>query len=81
MATSKILTPFQVADANKALADAGFSYRLHLHDACGGQTLSYECTRVACDAPFLLRSWIRSYFEKLGYEMEFHDSEPLFWVK
>ncbi len=77
---AQIVSTFDVADCNKALADAGFAYRIHLHDACGGQSLSYECTRTACDQPFMLRTWLRDFFAKRGYTLLFHESEPLFWI-
>ena len=38
----KIITLFEVADINKALVEEGCPIRLHLHDACGGQYLSWE---------------------------------------
>ena len=37
-----VITTFDVVDCNRALAEAGFSGSVHLHDACGAQSLSWD---------------------------------------
>lgn len=44
----KVLSIQDVLDARAAIADRGLACTLHLHDACGRQTLSLE---AGADAP------------------------------
>lgn len=62
----KIVTPFEVADINKALAGEGCAIRLHLHDACGGQYLSWEGDDTA-----EVRACIERHFSAAGFSVTF----------
>ena len=80
---AKIISPFEVADCNKAFMAAGFTGRIRLHDACGGQTLSYEgddgltCSPI----PAEIRTWLERELSARGYEPVFNGDSGYFGLK
>lgn len=73
----KALSTFELEDCNKALAEAGFKGRLHLHDVCGGQYLSWDeggATETGLD----IRTWLSDYFGGRGYRVDFDGDRPAF---
>lgn len=71
----------EVVDANKVLETRDIAARVHLHDACGRQTLSLE---PLDDAPGTLpqaRDAVREFFGARGVRIEFDPVEGLnFWA-
>ena len=74
---TKVLSTFELTDCNKALADAGFKGKLHLHDVCGGQYLSWG-EDEASRGDFDIRTWLPTYFAEHGYQVNFDDDRPAF---
>lgn len=80
------INTFDVVACNRALEEAGLSCRIHLHDACGRQSLSYErlaaSEDAAEDAPSDsdVRAWLREFFAERSVLLEFDDEAPVFWV-
>ena len=74
---TKVLTTFELTDCNKALAEAGYSGKIHLHDVCGGQYLSWDEDEAKKD-DFDIRTWIPTYFGEHGYQVTFDDDRPAF---
>lgn len=69
----KIISPMEVADLNRGLAAAGFTGRIRLHDACGGQSLSLEGGDglTADTVPADLRAWLGERLAGRGYRPVF----------
>ena len=74
---TKVLSTFELTDCNKALADAGFKGKLHLHDVCGGQYLSWD-EDEASRGDFDIRTWLPTYFAEHGYQVNFDGDRPAF---
>ena len=74
---TKVLSTFELAECNKALAKEGFGGKLHLHDVCGGQYLSWDEGEAAKN-DFDIRTWLPTYFGERGYQVAFDDDRPAF---
>ena len=74
---TKVLSTFELAECNKALAKEGFGGKLHLHDVCGGQYLSWDEDEAAKN-DFDIRTWLPTYFGERGYQVAFDDDRPAF---
>lgn len=79
----KYITPFEIADCNKALTDAGLPGRIRLHDACGGQSLSYEgADGLTADIiPAEIQSQIEAQLTAKGYKPIFDDRSGYFRIE
>lgn len=74
---TKVLSTFELEECNKALAKAGFGGKLHLHDVCGGQYLSWD-ENEATKGDFDIRTWLPTYFGERGFQVAFDDDRPAF---
>lgn len=59
-----VITTFDVVDCNQALAEAGFSGSVHLHDACGAQSLSWDASLDSGPEP--VGPWLERFFSSRG---------------
>lgn len=48
--SGNVINTFEIAECNKALAEAGISAKLHLRDACGAQSFWFEGENEAIEA-------------------------------
>lgn len=71
----KKVNTFDVVDCNKALESAGFSARLHMHDACGGQYFSWREDQAG------VRDLLKEFFAGRGVAIEFVDGDDAFVVR
>ena len=71
----KKVNTFDVVDCNKALEAAGFSARLHMHDACGGQYFSWQEDQAG------VRDLLEEFFAGRGVAIEFVDGDDAFVVR
>lgn len=77
----KVITIGEVVDVNKALQEQGIAAKVHLHDACGRQTLSLEALDGSADTLEAARGAVREFFSRRGAAIEFDPVEGLnFWV-
>lgn len=74
----KIVTPFEVAELNAKISEAGISCHVHLTDACGAQSLSLEGESSACAAA---RPLVISFFAERGMEPVFTETGAFFTLK
>ena len=74
----KVVTPFEVAELNTKISEAGISCHVHLTDACGAQSLSLEGEAGACAAA---RPLITSFFAERGMEPVFTEAGTFFTLK
>lgn len=70
----------EVVDLRRELADKGLGWTVHLHDACGAQTLSLEALDGA--APLLeAQAAICEHFCAQGHAVEFDQAGgTTFWL-
>ncbi|MDO4849797.1 MAG: hypothetical protein Q4B45_08520 [Coriobacteriia bacterium] len=66
----KIINTFDVADCNRALAEAGLETRIHMHDACGGQFFSWDSLG---EKDPQVREAIAAFFRARGVELAFNE--------
>lgn len=71
----KKINTFDVVDCNKALEAAGFSARLHMHDACGGQYFSWQEDQPG------VKELLAEFFSARGDAIEFVDGDDAFVVR
>ena len=78
----KALSIQDVLDARAAIADRGLDCTLHLHDACGMQTLSLEVGAAAPQETLQqTRELLVELFAARGVTIEFNSYDPtLFYV-
>lgn len=77
----RVITIGEVVDANKRLQSQGIAAKVHLHDACGRQTLSLEALDDAEETLEAARDAMREFFGQRGTEIEFDPVEGLnFWA-
>lgn len=79
-----IVNIYEVIGANAALEAGKSMWRVHLHDACGRQTLSleFEGAGETDDALGSAQDIVRRYFLKRAKVLEFQKMAPhIFWVK
>lgn len=70
----------QVVDVNKELAARGVEAKVHLHDACGRQTLSLEALDGGTATLETARTVVREFFAERGITLEFDSVEGInFW--
>lgn len=71
----------EVVDVNKRLQERRIAAIVHLHDACGRQTLSLEVLDGDDGTLVAAREAVRAFFEERGTTIEFDPVEGLnFWV-
>lgn len=70
-----VITFDKAAELKQQISDK-FGLYLHLHDACGAQSFSF-------DEPIdeYVSAWIREYFGKIGGNVQFSESGSEFTVK
>ena len=71
----KKVNTFDVVDCNKALEEAGFLARLHMHDACGGQYFSWQEDQAG------VRDLLKGFFAERGVAIGFVDGDDAFVVR
>ena len=74
----KIVTPFEVADLNTELMQAGVSCRVHLTDACGAQSFWLEAEEDQLDAAHAV---IVAFFERKGAKPQFDKAGTYFTLQ
>lgn len=76
----RIINTFVVEDCNKRLAAAGEHGRIRLHDACGGQSLSYEDADGITRGPIPaeVRSLLEAELGRRGFLPVFDDASGYF---
>lgn len=72
-----------VVAARKALAERDLACTLHLHDACGAQTLSIELHEGAADDTLAqARELLEAFFAERRHPIAFSETDPtLFFVE
>lgn len=71
----KVIVIGEVVDANKALEAQGIAAKVHLHDACGRQTLSLEALDGSAKTLEAARDAVREFFSRRGTAIEFDPVE------
>lgn len=69
------ITTFDVEACNKALSAAGLETRVHMHDVCGGQYLSWDSLGED-DAQ--VKEALAAFFETRGVELKFNDDASFY---
>lgn len=78
---ARIISIGEVVDVNKALQGQGVAAKVHLHDACGRQTLSLEALDEGASTLETARSAVRAFFAERGTRIEFDPAEGInFWT-
>lgn len=76
----KVIAIGEVVDANKALETHGVAAKVHLHDACGRQTLSLEALDGSAETLEAARGAVQDFFSRRGTAIEFDPVEGRnFW--
>lgn len=76
-----VVTTFQLVDCNEVLTRLGLGYRVHLHDACGGQFLTIETLPRGNHDAQALRTAIETFFAEAETPVEFNDDGTMFWAR
>lgn len=71
----------EVVAVNKELEGRGVAATVHLHDACGRQTLSLEARDGSSSTLETARAVVRDFFGRRGTSLEFDQAEGRnFWA-
>jgi len=78
-----IITWDDISELNKRLKENNFDYKVHLSDACGGQSMWIESLGGESNPQKieLLHVLIDDYFKALKAEVEFSWDKKSFWMK
>ncbi|WP_099468791.1 RDAC family protein [Konateibacter massiliensis] len=75
----KIVTIGQIVEINKQLEEKGLPYKLHLRDACGGQSLSIE--ELEAGKQQELYEVLEKYFLEQGMRVVYTEDKSGFTVQ
>ncbi|KNZ41921.1 RDAC family protein [Acetobacterium bakii] len=78
-----IITWDDIIELNKKLKENNFDYKVHLSDACGGQSMWIESLggETNPEKIELLHVLIDDYFKAMKAEVEFSWDKKSFWMK
>lgn len=77
----RIINIRDVITLNELLAAQDVPATVHLHDACGGQTLSLEVADGPGDGPAAAHRVVLGYFDQRGIPIEFDQVDGhTFWA-
>lgn len=79
----KIVTFNHIIEINGLLVKEGLEYKIHLRDACGGQSMWIESLNpyYLPQGNKSLYKFINDYFKDQGMELDYSDDLITFWVK
>lgn len=78
-----IITWDNISEVNRRIKERDLAYKVHLSDACGGQSMWIESIDKANRFDNLdgLNELIRSYFLEIHADIEFSWDKKSFWSK
>ncbi len=78
-----IITWDNISEVNRRIKEQELTYKIHLSDACGGQSMWIESTDKEnhFDNLDVLNELIRNYFTEINAEIEFSWDKKSFWSK
>lgn len=78
---AKIITFNEIIKANEQLQNIGSKLRVHLHDACGGQSLDLRDDNNPAYVPDATsRLFVVALFSQLGFDASFSADGKTFFV-
>jgi hypothetical protein len=78
-----IITWDNISEVNRRIKEQDLAYKVHLSDACGGQSMWIESMDKANHFDNLddLNDLIKAYFSEIHAEVEFSWDKKSFWSK
>jgi hypothetical protein len=78
-----IITWDNISEVNRRIKERDLAYKVHLSDACGGQSMWIESMDKANHFDNLddLNDLIKAYFSEIHAEVEFSWDKKSFWSK
>jgi len=78
-----IITWDNISEMNRRIKEQDLAYKVHLSDACGGQSMWIESMDKANHFDNLddLNDLIKAYFSEIHAEVEFSWDKKSFWSK
>lgn len=81
----KYITFNQIIELNNKLLERGLSYKIHLSDRCGGQSMWIEVLsdkkEYLEDSKNVLIDFIKDFFISDRINLEFSEDNMSFWIK
>ncbi len=79
----KTISISQIIELNNILKNKGLHFKIHMHDACGGQSFSIEAEdKAACEGYYdEMYETIDEFFEKEHTELNYYEGKMGFGVK